>query len=484
MQNTFKRALAALLCLSILLSLGICTVSVSAEGAATPEYLPPVIVGEPLTTSINCRDQVIFNNYNGVNYMYFSAGGTFYVFDIDKYTANPGAHEPVFSGASGITNVRGMAVDSKGVVYVVGDAAHLMKYDPATQALSQIACALTKTAWGLDVDEHDNIYIAGRPDMVVKYDPGTGNFTKLWSGNSTNQVRSLAYSNGYIYANRPVSSGNSTIVKINASTGELVKEAEIPAKQSLYTSIAGNVVFGGNGSHGSPQVALNTETLEPVDLGLQDAVVGFVTKEHNGKSYFIASTESGKFLCSFDVATGKASVLEGFTDTDVILRCRDPFMTLTVGGTTYENCLMACTLTGVLPRYFNLDTTSTTIWNDFTGNLTEAKKIQNLIAGPEGSNEIYVGGYLTGNVAVYNTSTKKITPMLYANGHDQSDSFYWYDGKLYGGSYSGAYLIQYDPGTKTVKELINGLQNDFKQRRIHEVCPFHPFFFHQKRFFP
>ncbi len=467
MRHTYKRTLALLLALAMLLSFSV--VFVSAEDTDKLDVLEPVTLGTPLTTSVNCREYVVRNTYNGTDYFYFSAKESFYVLDETAYLA--GSKDILVDmEASIIGTPRGLAADSKGNIYAVGDAHYLFIYDPSTQSSTEVHLVTdigqSLTCWGVEVDAQDNVYI-GVKGGIIKYDTSTDTFSDFYKTGNTDICRGLVYSDGHLYAQVSTSKAPSMVKKFDMDGNIVAENNNIPATALYYLTVVGDVVFGGYTTASANFVALDANTLEAVTIeGGVGMILGMPTPELNGKSYFVQSPASGQSaLYEYDIATKKATALD-FTDTNITFRCRNPF--IQVDGDT---CIITCTGGSVIPSIFNLSKKTTVKWGDFSASATEAKQIRQMIPGLPGSNEIYFGAYLSPTVAKYNIGTGAFTASVFSNGHSQSDSLIWYEGKLYVGAYSGAYLVEYDPATGTVTQLIpEGLKDTHDQVRIHALA--------------
>ncbi|MEH7246810.1 cohesin domain-containing protein [Neobacillus niacini] len=167
---------------------------------------------------------------DGVNVMYTTVKGVppvFHVMNIDD-------HKLIRSlPMEGAGDVWSHTIAPNGDVYVAAGG-QLWVYSPVTKDIKKVYTHSTENVfWALEHDEEGNIYIATGPlGKIIKYVPSTQtahDFGRLMGRISQEYVRSIDYSNGYVYGGTSLGE----IYKIDAKTGEKVEIAS-PLNEKGY----------------------------------------------------------------------------------------------------------------------------------------------------------------------------------------------------------------------------------------------------------
>ena len=474
MNKILKKAVALALALCSVAGLLVpMTKEASAATYTLPEYMSYQEMGIVLRGNPNLPGQVEIAEMNGRQYIGVPIkGGEFYVFDLTACIAGEKNKDGNFIYAKVEDNIgipRGIALDSKGTFYVTGDSKSVFWYNIKTGKSGQIptnSSGLTTVA----VDEKDNVYAVG------KISGGAGVF-KLNTANNTSQliyetsdfttIQGVAAAEGKVYALGAVKNdlGGGAEVRMLNDQGKVLSSYNARGSTVSYymTWLDGVLFVGANAASTDGLLALDTagNTLSRISIGMDAPINGFVTKEYNGKAYMALY---GEGIFEYNVKNRRIGQKVNGTGHRE-LRCRN-FI-------EYEGnvCMISVgpssiTRTGIGVGYIS----------NGLGDLLEGAgstfSARSMVSGVAGTGvAVYVGAYLSGSVGSY--SPNAATPMngsAFSNGHAQTDSMLQYKGKIYGGIYSGAYLIQYDPATNEVTELIHGLKDDYQQLRIHALA--------------
>ncbi len=413
--------------------------------------------------------------YNGEDY-YFAPinGGKLYVYNIDTKTQTDVEE-------TGITTPWGCTLDSKGNVYISGNNNFIYKYNIATGtgAKMDVFSDTATNAYSIIADENDNLYWGSFPDgKIYKYDATTGEYSDYGIlHENAKYVRSLVYYNGYIYANIYGSSGSGIedvivqIVKINPDNPE--DKIYIDVKNSMAKpymiatmSLAGNVIICGGDDN---MIAIDTNTDQLIDIGLSDGITGIVSPEKDGKVYFPIVIDGVNYFCTFDVDTRQITKqLSGGGYSHAFYMYGDSWVT--ING--YDRILTVRPLTGD-PILYNPTNGYKSPWENFIYEAANADEnpgapivLNSIGNGPKGSRDLYLGGFRKMDAAVYNLETGGFKETVVSG--NQTDAILSYNNKIYFGTYTGAVLREYNPGTETTTEILR-LDNGEEQTRIHTL---------------
>lgn len=463
MRKLLKKAVALALVLSSVLTLYI---PASAAGYEFPETGDTVDIGTVLRGNPNISGQVEIAEKGGRQYLGVPIkGGKFYVFGLTDYIEGKKNAQGNYIYAeldSGIGIPRGIALDSKGTFYVTGDSRNVFYYNINTGDSDQITAGssgLTTVA----VDENDNIYAAGSGG-VYRIDGKTLRAEQIYSSADFTTVQGIACGGGKVYIQGPLvkAKGGGSEVRMLSDKGALLASYKTPnTPATYYLSYVDGVVFVGAGDNNADGlVALDTANnkLTRLDMGNQNAIKGFVTAPYQGKSYMCLAKDG---TYEYDVATRKLSRKVSNTcnrnlrarnyvknGSNLLLLSVGPSSVTTIKGPTGGTVALSGLLEGA-------------------GSTYSARSIVPGVAGTGVA--VYVGAYLSSTVASYSPDTG-IEHSAFSNGHAQTDNMIVYKGKVYAGVYSGGYLIEYDPATDKVRELIPGLIDGYDQLRIHGLA--------------
>lgn len=473
-----KKLLALVLSLGILLSMG-AGMTASAEETAPyefPEYGQEVFLGEPILGDMALTEYAEFVEYDGVTYLMIPAkGGRLYVFNFtDFLDGNPNEKGNFVHTwlSDGIGIPRGIAEDSKGTVYVVGDSASVFYYNIRTGNSGKIYVGLAGMG-GVTVDDSDNVYVCGKSGsngLVYKINTNNNNkVTEIYRNSDYTTFQTIVWGGNRLYVQGPYAKNvdtGSSIIEITESGKETGRFIDLPKTGGIYyLSYIGGVVFAGHsGKMEEGLVAVDTTggMLVKLNLGKTASVLGAVTNEKDGKAYMILY---GDGLYEYDVKAKKLGARVSTGGNTRNLRMRDGYFTygdsefiLTFGpGSASSHRISG---SGMQPDYSQLLQGA---YSTYSG--------RSITPGVKGSGvSVYIGGYLTPSVTSY--FPKEEEPLVFAfnNGHAQTDSLLTYDGMIYAGCYNGGFLVEYDPATGIYNELIRGLKDEYEQIRIHGLA--------------
>ncbi len=378
-------------------------------------------------------------------------------------------------------------VDNDGRVYVTGKSKFITIYDPITQTTER-SPRITDTPglegiqdlFSMTIDENGTVWVSGYYGAyLASYDREKKEFTSY--GQPYGQVNRLAgmiCRDGYLYGTVH-NTDMAKIFKMDTSTGQIVAEQDIFHLMGTATYVhslnfLGDDYLIAGGNHLGAPIVLDPETFEFVDLSLFGPLAYDVSEEIDGKQYMVLE---GYGLYEYDIATKTVSKVPGFGTSGIGFRTggQNSFgkTLVTLDG---DSCLFTySTGAGGAPRLFNLNTKEYESWDTLVVHGTGGAEIRGFTNGPEGSNQLYMGGWNTDNCAVFNTELGKIEYYYKTGG--QTDVQRFYEGKLYAGNYSSTTLneIYPDPANTALpatNDIIQRWQLNHQetgQKRIHAM---------------
>ncbi len=167
---------------------------------------------------------------DGVNVMYTTVKGIppmFYVINLDNNTIIRSLE------MTGGSDVWSHIIAPNGDVYMASGG-ELWRYSPVTKQVAKVLSYSGENVfWTLTHDEAGNIYIATGPNgKILQYNPVTGtinDYGRLMGHIDQEYVRSIAYSNGYVYGGTSLGE----IYKVNTETGAK-EEIAAPLQEAGY----------------------------------------------------------------------------------------------------------------------------------------------------------------------------------------------------------------------------------------------------------
>ena len=460
MKKSIQCIMACFLVICTMLSM-VPTVYAAGENTGIPDLLEPVNLGPAITSSVTSANQIIRSNVQGKDYLFMPVNGSqMVVVDMDAFISNPSGNAIVdVADTLGIAVPRG-GVECNGYIYIFGDApSALYKYNPITKEgylvdIERFVDTQYDIVRGLTKDNDGNLYVSVETDGILKYDPNTDTAELLYY-DPLFKYYTATYDDGYIYC----STYNGKVIKVDASTGELVGTGDHSAIKGggvQWVTVAGDVVFCGADPSAKGAITFNKNTMELVDLGIGTYFMGKVTTEKDGKHYVVIP---GKGLCEFDSETNQ--VTPTGINYGTAFRLSEAF--IEVDGKT---CLF--NTNGSTAALLNLEDKTVEMFSEnWTNNVSSKATIRSLATL---GNEIWLGGFQNASVSSYNTETQKFNNKVFSNGQAQTDQIIAYNGKVYLGCYNGAFLVEYDPVTKKVRQLSLGMGEIFNQYRMHALA--------------
>ncbi|WP_052427632.1 cohesin domain-containing protein [Neobacillus niacini] len=369
-------------------------------------------------------------NEDGVNVMYTTVKGippVFHVINIDD-------HKLIRSlPMEGAGDVWSHTIAPNGDVYVAAGG-QLWVYSPVTKDIKKVYTHSTENVfWALEHDEAGNIYIATGPlGKIIKYDPSTQtahDYGRLMGHISQEYVRSIDYSNGYVYAGTSLGE----IYKIDVKTGEKVEIAS-PLNEEGYVydlDIVDDRLLIARFETSQTRYVYDLESEEWLDIKIENSTSGLhlPNTSLDGKIYMPVN---GK-IASFDVNTFElAGIVDygtGFRGADWV-ESPDPelpgisLVTMNFSGSYI---------------FFNPATGKIKTINNF---LPPSPSITHVFK--KGANgKIYITGMQASKAAEYDVFTKelKLFPM------GQAGAVIPYEDKVYFGVYPGGGFEEYIPAS-------------------------------------
>lgn len=501
-----KRWMAALMCVGMLFGMLIPGVSaeVSEDEFVFPEFSDTYVLCEPLMGNMTITEYAELYSYQGRDYLLVPAkGGKLYVFNLSDFLEGSTDENWIYDQEdTGINIPRCIVEDSTGKFYICGGANHLYVYDFKTGSGYNLNLPTNRgSVSNLAIDEEDNLYVTlasdepTLPGRVLKVDTRNGNEVSVLfesmeiDGSGTGAI---AYGDGHIYFIGNIRNATQGIYlyKVDAVTGEAKGRITYSnTKFLLYMSYIDGVVFGGNsGSVGDGMIAIDSQTMQDIDVGVEHWIMGAVPPPRNGITYMVCS--DGRSY-QYDTQTRKMTYCDNVPDISINLRIRDPYLTAnykTVSG----DCMLTMSTSGATPYLISLNGQGAVSLKSLTKAAMSSVQTRSIAPGIPGVKvyrdygdgtfsakaeevSVYVGGFLTPRVASYSPNQEdeydRLNPAAFSTGHAQTDSMIVYKDKLYAGCYSGCFLVEYDPVTGTTRDLIpEGLFKDYSQVRLHGLA--------------
>ncbi len=417
---------------------------------------------------------------NGCDYLFYGTeGGIMLVVDLDNNVLVDEVKTP-------FTVPRGMTVDENGIVWVAGDGTLLFRYDPVAQTgqtMKRYKNQATDAQSSFDLIYADGcLYFGVYPTgALMKYDIAANTYTNLGKYHSdANYVCGIVYKDGFVYAGvngDKNSDGYQTwlVAKVDPKTAELVKMVdvthlmpELSAGAVMFrgAGLAGDLMLLGGDNSQQKIVAIDTNTMEIVDLGINAGINYGVTEEVNGKVYFVLN---GMGLYEMDVQTREIKAVPGMKDANVGIRCADHSI-VEVDDKLYPGLNIVTYSSGNgIPRLYNLEKGMVKNYFEVIGDdYGQPTDIRTLINGLPGSNQLLIGAYNTDECAIYNTQTGITSE--YTAYSAQTDAQLIYKDVLYTGNYPAAAITRVNMEDETRNQVLLSLNDEqYDQARIHTL---------------
>lgn len=438
----------------------------------------PVDLGT-VTTEFGSRTQSAVCEVNGYDYYFLPVkGGILHIYNLDYYCDNNPKTDP-FLGyvTTDITNAWGCSTGADGKIYVSGDAKYFYRYDPLTGKGEKVEFVSKSTAaYDISADQYGNVLLGSNGSTAnsgpVYYEAATGKTTTYYNldaRGAASDCSALTKDDDYIYAymeGTVLDVTTRSVFKVEIKTGKVVAELDVTRQMAgvghltALTLVDGVLIGGCSGL--SSMIAIDTETWKLIDIGISQGCNGEVTPVRNGKAYFIAS---GLGLCEYDVATRTArNVKKGYGGTAMRVSggC---FVTVDVDGDGADEELIFTNGGACAPVFFDTVNSYRGRWDDMVRTeIGASTPIHSVVASNDGSNQIFVGGYVTNNCGTYHPDGEYYS---FYTTDGQTDCQVMYEGVLYAGTYSRCTLSKVDLNTGTHTNLMS--LSSLNQKRIHTI---------------
>ena len=425
----------------------------------------------PVVNEFGMRSQVAVCEVNGYDYYFLPIkGGSMHIYNLDYYCDGDDTTDPFLGTVStGITNAWGCSAGEDGKIYVTGDAKYVFRYDPITKKSDKLTYSSSYVC-GYDVgaDAAGNIYIGLNKANagVAYYEKATGTFhiyEDLDPKGIANDCSAVAWDSQYIYA-YVCGPASQHIVKVDKATGNVVKYTDVSEKVGstghlIGMNVVDGVLFAGS-SNVKNLIAIDVNTWEYVDIGVTCGIKGNVSEEYNGNIYFVGSDRQ---IYAYNLATKKASQV-GMGTSMTLATTVDSFATLDVDedGADEDVIVTARPANNGCPIVYDITAKKVYEWGEIINTASDAfVTLQDVYSSNDGSNQIFVGAYVSDNCAAYNTVTEDYVNYVTTG---QTDSQIMYKGVLYAGNYSYCNLAKID--IHGAPETLMSLSS-YGQKRIH-----------------
>lgn len=427
------------------------------------------------------NDFIATSVVNGHDYLYVPHNNRLYVYDLDTW-------KKVDEKTMTFSETDGAFVDSSGIVWVYGQAGYLYRYDPYTgEGGNTVKAVLGDFAAGMLCDPFEldgKIYLGTHAQArIISYDPVTKTFAHVGMlSEEAVKATTMAYKDGYIYAS--VHAANDIqlphqLVKYDMASNQVVATLDLMAagvSHAAYltsSTIVGNVLLCA-ASNQKYMIAVDINTMDFVDVGVTDGIVhGFsqVITEANGneKVYFFTRTSkdsSKRYFCEYNSATGKVTRVDGFAEptSNQFNTHQTSFVTIQAEGLS-DKSLFMMKKNGTMV-FYNLEDKNIVERTGLTMGDGVGVNIIEFTQGPEGSKEIYLGGFMLNQVGYYNYEKNKVTS-LFKGYSDQIETIERVGDTLYVSGYGACSIIEMDYKTGEYK-LLFALNERHKQNLVQE----------------
>lgn len=412
---------------------------------------------------------------NGSNYLYIPLEGKkMLIYNLDDGVLVGETETP-------FTVPRGITTDENGIIWIVGDKPYMYRYDPITNVGYQYDTYKTidpesYTSFDLAQDGKGNLYFGSHPGgFLMKFNMNTGEYTKVCNpGDDASYVCGIEYQDGFIYAGvsgDKNSDGVSTeeAIKVNAETGEVVARLNLtdlcPDSHVMFrgAGLCKDVFFLGGEGTLKETIAIDVNTWERIDIGINTGIAMHTSEEVDGKVYFVAN--GGRGLQCFDGKTRKATSVAGFENVTVGLRISGTSF-VTLDDPVYPGPSIITYDSNAIPRAFNIQSGKIKTWEvvdvDKYGTPTEARLVVD-----SGDGKFYTGAYNTTKCVAYDIAQGKVVGTFETQG--QTDSMLMYEGNLYAGNYSSGALVRVNMNDPKRNVVMLSLKTEYHQTRIHTI---------------
>ena len=435
----------------------------------------PVTITEHTIPLSDALHTSVVTEVYGHDYFFLAVeGGVSLVYDLDT-------GELVDSIHTGYSRAYQMEMDQDGILWIAGSSKYLVRYDPYTQQTHRTPNFLQSGLVGSGCHA-----LCPAPDGKIWFVTFGGDFGYYNYERDEYFVyevieegahpSGMVYLDGYLYFNGNNNNGQ-WILKYDAATGKRVASLDITDVMETTTSGylnnmsilgSGEMIMGGTTGAFETFFAFNPETMEIItDHGLFAGTNMGATDIIDGKQYFALQ---GLGLYEYDVETQKFSKTPGFGNSATGFKSEATSL-VTLDG---EELLFTYTGSGGI-RMYNLETKEVKSWDTLIAHSNGAANIHSLVPGEEGDERLYIGGYNTPQVAIYDINEGKVVSFIKSNG--QGDSGVWYEGKFYVGNYSSTTINELPveeempyPAENEVTQRVKLDHEVTKQKRIHTLC--------------
>ena len=491
MNKAMRRILTMALALCTVV--GLCVPAVSADEQTTedfvfPEWSDPLELGIALQGELSTREHAVKYTKDGKDYLLVvSRAGTAYAFKLtDFLEGNDNKGSWIEHSFNAGTSAHNIVKDSKGMIYLAcGD---IVVFDPINNVNIKIPTPLSGISYGLAIDEEDNLYVA-RQNAIIKIE--TKNYTSeiIYQSEEISYASTVEVGGGYIYVSGKKIGGEKgmAIHKVDMQ-GNKVDEIVYSNSSTLYyMTYVDGILFGGHsGTVPDGMICVDTATMDRHEVGPDDWIMGLVTDaDENGKHYFQVY---GQGVWQYDPATRKATRAEGLVAWSTNLRIKDPYIDVTGYKGISGKCILTVASGGATPAILSLEGQGFATMEELVEEGVSPSQVRSIVSGVPGlmvndpddlpgtaptEVAVYFGGYLASRVGRYSPDAEeedRLESNVFHQGRAQTDAMILYKDKIYGGSYSGGFLWEYDPATGTHTELIHGMLDDYYQARVHGLA--------------
>ena len=432
----------------------------------------PIMISDEVVNVGDAQSAGMSAEINGED-IYFSPikGGKMYVYNLKTM-------QMIDEVDTGINYPNGAAIGKDGVVWLGGTTKNLFKYDPSTGIGTSVGSfatgPLSGTSGLYDMTMGDDgcLYFGTiKPAHIVKYDPATRQYTDFGCmDEKANRVSAVTYKDGFVYG--CVEGENlHKLIKMSVETGEVLDTLDISEQAGAVDYMAkmaflddNTLIVGANRLEKMIAVDISGAQMTFKDIGIGTGMNNTISEAKDGKVYFVAYNLG---LCEYDIASGKAKVVEGLEAANIGFRFVNNTWVSVDHPDLPGESLFTFSASGAVPVFYNLETKKVVKIESLTNGYGAGQIIRGFVSSTDGSNQLYIGAFNTKNATVFDVNTGTFTKHYMTAG--QTDSQIIYQGKLYAGNYNPGRVVEADVDSGKVTVLINMGLEPFMQDRIHTL---------------
>ena len=396
-------------------------------------------------------------------------GNTMLIYDLDEWRL-------VDEVRTNIYTPRGTVIDKNGNIWISGDRQYLYCYNPFTgEGFNTGKISNGSSLMAMCAGDDGYLYFSkSHPDgtEICRFDPKTQEYVYYPTYSWCTTAGETMQKGDYIYFTANATNRH-WLVKMDKLTGKIISTGDFTENVQNKTRYTIGMEFLGENylklitPIGVTIFDIHTMTMLPQEKhGLKGPLKGHTSDVLDGRVYFTCSIEG---MCYYDLESDTFGVVGGDIAKNKTKLMGKGHNTVTIDDPMLPGTSIitygGMNASGLSLYAYNLQSMKVVeLMGLVSPDFGSPQEMRELIAGPEGSNELYFSSMYFAPVQVYNTETRELGREVTTNG--QNDSFYFYKDTLYIGNYTECVLTQIVGGEANA---LFTLKRHFKQARIHSI---------------